>query len=204
MNRCWELSGLILTLHDRSVHIWLQVVEATCSSSIHHHFVELLLRVLAFNQDGLVLEIFWIGSAFALLLTRCLCCGLLRLILSLLMLLGVLLMMAPLVSSFLALARHDPGQLNLLVLQDVRKHNASHVSVVGSLMVVRKKGLARIVTTLVLGVVLATQIALKFIVLSALLVHLAERGVVEGFRVVGQNFSIVSVREARVPLLSEL
>lgn len=174
------------------------MVEASRARRIHHHLVELLLWVLAFNLDGLVLEILRVGArAFELLLVlRCL-----RLVLSLL-LLGVLLV-ASLVA-FLAFAGHYTRKLDLFVLQDVSEDDTRHVGIVGSLVVVRKQGLTRIVTAAVLRIKLAPKVALEFVILRDLLVELAERSIVESFRVERQHFGIEGVREASVPLLSEL
>ncbi len=77
------------------------------------------------------------------------------------------------VESFLAFARHDAGQLHLLMLQDVHEDHASHVGVVGSLVVVREEGLSLVVAALVLGVEAPAQVAFELVVIGALLVHLA-------------------------------
>ena len=90
------------------------------------------------------------------------------------------------------------------MLYDVRIDNASHVCVVGRLVIVREESLASVVAAVVLDVIFALQVALELVIFSDLLVHLAQRGIVECFRVVSQHFGIVGVGEARVPFLSEL
>lgn len=50
------------------------------------------------------------------------------------------------------LARHDSRQLDLLVLDDVHESDSSHVSIVGSLVVVGEKSLALVVAARVFGV----------------------------------------------------
>ena len=54
----------------------------------------------------------------------------------------------------------------------MRKDDTSHMSIVSCLVVVRERSLALILTALVLVVELTAQIALEFVILSALLMHL--------------------------------
>ena len=76
------------------------------------------------------------------------------------------------VESFLAFARHDTGQLHLLMLQDVHEDHASHVGVVGSLVIVGEKSLSLVVAAVVLGVETPTQVVFELVVIRALLVDL--------------------------------
>ena len=40
------------------MHLWDEMVVASRSRSIHHHLVELLARVLAFEHNRLMLQVF--------------------------------------------------------------------------------------------------------------------------------------------------
>ena len=61
-----------------------------------------------------------------------------------------------------------------------------------------------IITALVLEVELTAQIALEFVILCALLMHLTKLRVVEGLGVHGEHFGVEGQGKARVPLLSKL
>lgn len=112
--------------------------------------------------------------------------------------------LAVLSTSFLTLAGRDPGELNLLVLEDVSEGDSCHVGIVGSLVVVREQGLTIVVTALVLSVVAAFEIVFEFVVIDTLLVDLPQARIVKCLRVVGEHLRVVGVREATAPFLGEL
>ena len=91
----------------------LEVVVA--SSTIHHHLVELGLRVLSIDLERLMFQVFWILVLF--MIWRHLEPD------------GV-------VVSFLAFARHDTGLFNLFMFQDMHEHHSCHMGIVACLVVV--------------------------------------------------------------------
>ena len=160
------------------------MVEAARASCVHHHPVQLLLRIGSSEDHWLVLKIFWVLRIFVH--SRCLAA------------------LLSLVDPLLSFPRVYSCLFNLLVLEYVGESYASHVGVVGCLVVVRQHGLSLVVCALVFSVEAPAQVTLELVVVDALVVHLTQRRVVESFRVVGQNLRVVSVRETTAPLLGEL
>ena len=90
------------------------------------------------------------------------------------------------------------------MLEDVHEDDTGHVGIVSRLVIVRQQGLPIVVVTLVLRVESPPQITLELVIVYALFVHLPQRRIVEGSRVVGEHFGVVGEGEARVPLLRKL
>ena len=171
-----ELGQLTALRHAGNVLARLQVEVPARTACIHHHLIELLGGVRASKVDRLMLKILWIGSSFGFLLAGC-CCRLLGGLL-----LGTIAIISMVSSTALfALARLKTSMLNLLMLQDMHEYDASHVSVVGGLVIVRQGTLTLVLRTLVLDVKFAAQVTLKLVILRALVVHLAKRCLVKGF-----------------------
>jgi hypothetical protein len=96
------------------------------------------------------------------------------------------------------------GIFDFLMFEHMHEGYASHMGIVGGLVIVRKKSLSVVVAASVREVKLAAQVVFEFLVSCDLLVHGSEASVVESLRSVGQGFRVESVRETGVPLLGEL
>ena len=161
----WEFALCACRLHHSHVLLRLQVKEATWTSCVHHHLIQLKLRISIGKQDSLVLEVFWVALAF--FWTLDLSC---RNRLS-----------SYHERTFFALSCHDTNLIHLFMLQDVHEDYSGHVRIIGRLMVVRKQGLSRVVAAVILCIILTAQVALELVILCALLINLAKCGIVEGF-----------------------
>ena len=105
---------------------------------------------------------------------------------------------------FFALPAHHAVLFDLLVLEQVHVDHASHVCVVGSLVIVRQQSSTIVVCASILRVESPLQVTFEFVVVGHLFVDLPQTGVVKCLRVVREYLSVVSVGELRVPLLREL
>lgn len=93
---------------------------------------------------------------------------------------------------------------NLLILDNVRKHNSSHVCIVSSLMVMGKELLAIVVFKIFGKIELHFQVMSEFFITCNLLIECSQACLIECLRVEGKDFVIVGQRETVVPLLGEL
>ena len=93
---------------------------------------------------------------------------------------------------------------NFFKLQNVHECYSSHMSIVCSLMVVRKCSLPLIVGTMVFLVKSTFQIVLELVVIGAFFHDLIQAGKVKRFWRCCQSFCIICVRESWVPFLHEL
>ena len=161
--------SLLQLLHDfLSMLFGVKQIVPARSECIHHHLVQLLVGILSLNRNWIVLQVLW-RLNFFFGLRRCL--GSLRS--------RSLLVVMLIVCSLLALASQDSRQFNLFVLENMHEDHSSHVSIVSSLVIVRQQSRSLIVATSTLSVILASQIALEFVVIRAFLIHLTQARIVK-------------------------
>jgi len=96
------------------------------------------------------------------------------------------------------------NRVELFELQNVREHEASHVRVIRSFMVVGEGGFTHIVAEAVLLIVLKPKIVFEFVVLTAFLVLVAKRSLVESHRLECKHFRVESKWESIVPIFDKL
>lgn len=157
MNRRRELTQLLSLLDESLVLGRLKMIESSWASGIHHHAVELSLRILTVQSNRLVFEIFWIFAKFVWYLLSS-CCALVVVVIG---------------ATFFAFSAHNSGQLDFFMFKYMCKNHSCHVGVICGFVIVREQSLTFIIAAMIFRVEFDSQISLELVVVDAFFVHLA-------------------------------